>query len=135
MLGDAHAQFAVDDAHGEVVRTAIEMLSSRQVPSFLAVLKRFGPGNPGPLSFPMEGWTLALDMPVGPIQLPGVLDDLDALVAEAGGRLYLAKDSRLSPELFATMYPRAGELMDIARRVDPEGRLSSDQSRRLGLTH
>ena len=128
-------QFAVDDAHGEVVRTAIELLSSRKVPSFLAVLKRFGPGNPSPLSFPIEGWTLALDMPVGPSQLPEVLDELDVLVAEAGGRLYLAKDSRLSPELFATMYPRANELMDIARRVDPEGRLSSDQSRRLGLTH
>ena len=127
-------QFAVDDAHGEVVRTAIETLSSNKVPSFLAVLKRFGPGNPGPLSFPVQGWTLALDVPVGPSQLPGVLDRLDEIVAEAGGRLYLAKDSRLSPEMFATMYPRSGELMTVAQRVDPDGRLSSDLSRRLGLT-
>ena len=127
-------QFVVDDAHGEVVRTAIERLSSNKVPSFLAVLKRFGPGNPGPLSFPLEGWTLALDIPVGPPQLPAVLDQLDEIVSEAGGRLYLAKDSRLSPEMFATMYPRAADLMDVARRVDPEGRLSSDLSRRIGLT-
>jgi decaprenylphospho-beta-D-ribofuranose 2-oxidase len=127
-------QFAVPDSHGEVVRRAIEVLSSAKVPSFLAVLKRFGPGNPGPLSFPLEGWTLALDVPVGPSQLPGVLDQLDVMVAEAGGRLYLAKDSRLSPEMFATMYPRADELMEVARRVDPQGHLSSDLSRRLGLS-
>jgi decaprenylphospho-beta-D-ribofuranose 2-oxidase len=126
-------QFAVDDAHGEVVRSAIEMLSSSAVPSFLAVLKRFGPGNPGPLSFPLEGWTLALDVPVGPSQLPRILDQLDQLVADAGGRLYLAKDSRLSPELFDVMYPRAIELEHLRQRVDPERVLRSDLSRRLGM--
>ena len=126
-------QFAVDDAHGELVRRAIEVLSSAQVPSFLAVLKRFGPADPGPLSFPMEGWTLALDIPVGPPQLPGVLDQLDAMVAEAGGRLYLAKDSRLSPETFATMYPRLDEFRAICRRVDPTGIMTSDLARRLDL--
>lgn len=127
-------QFAVSDAEGEVVRRAIELLSAERVPSFLAVLKRFGPANPGPLSFPVEGWTLALDVPIGPSQLPGVLDRLDVMVAEAGGRLYLAKDSRLGPEMFSTMYPRASELMAVARSVDPEGVLSSDLSRRVGLT-
>ncbi len=127
-------QFAVDDAHGDVVRRAIEVLSSERVPSFLAVLKRFGPGNPGPLSFPLEGWTLALDVPIGPPQLPSVLDRLDEMVAEAGGRLYLAKDSRLSPEMFATMYPRASELDAVRHRVDPDGILSSDLTRRIGLT-
>ncbi len=126
-------QFAVDDAHGELVRRAIEVLSSAQVPSFLAVLKRFGPADPGPLSFPMEGWTLALDIPVGPPQLPGVLDQLDAMVAEAGGRLYLAKDSRLSPETFAAMYPRLDEFRAICRRVDPTGIMTSDLARRLDL--
>ena len=126
-------QFAVDDAHGEVVRSAIEMLSGSDVPSFLAVLKRFGPGNPGPLSFPLEGWTLALDVPVGPSQLPRILDQLDHLVADAGGRLYLAKDSRLSPELFDVMYPRAIELEHLRQRVDPERVLRSDLSRRLGM--
>ena len=128
-------QFAVDDAHGELVRQAIEVLAGAQVPSFLAVLKRFGPADPGPLSFPIEGWTLALDIPVGPPQLPAVLDQLDLMVNEAGGRLYLAKDSRLSPELFATMYPRLPEFQEVCSRVDPEGVLASDLSRRLKITN
>ena len=127
-------QFAVSDAHGEVVRKAIEVLSSANVPSFLAVLKRFGPADPGPLSFPIEGWTLALDIPVGPPQLPGVLDQLDTMVAEAEGRLYLAKDSRVSAELLKVMYPRAGELVSLRQRIDPQGILASDLSRRLELS-
>jgi decaprenylphospho-beta-D-ribofuranose 2-oxidase len=63
-----------------------------------------------------------------------LLDGLDELVAGAGGRVYLAKDARLQPDLVTAMYPRLGELHAVAHRVDPEGLLASDLSRRLGLT-
>jgi decaprenylphospho-beta-D-ribofuranose 2-oxidase len=76
---------------------------------------------------------LALDLPVGPSRLPGVLDDLDDLVVGAGGRVYLAKDARLHPDRLRAMYPRLDHFLEVARRVDPEGRLVSDLSRRLNL--
>ena len=126
-------QFAVDDYHGDVVVKAIERLSSSGVPSFLAVLKRFGPGNHGHLSFPMEGWTLALDLPVGPSALPAVLDDLDELVLEAGGRVYLAKDARLRPDAVRAMYPRLDDFLTVKQTYDPDQRLTSDLARRLNI--
>jgi len=97
------------------------------------VLKRFGPGNPGPLSFPVQGWTLAVDLPVGPARLAPLLDELDQEIADAGGRVYLAKDARLRPELLATMYPDLDRWRAVQAGVDPDGVLASDLARRLGL--
>lgn len=114
------------------LRALLERLSGTRRASFLAVLKRFGPANEGLLSFPFEGYTLALDLP-GASGIEEFLRTLDDLVLRYGGRVYLAKDAVLSPESFAAMYPRAQEFVRIKRRLDPEGRISSSLARRIGL--
>jgi decaprenylphospho-beta-D-ribofuranose 2-oxidase len=133
-LGFVQYQFCVGPEKGHAIERALAMLSGRNIPSFLGILKRFGPANQGPLSFPTPGWTLALDLPMGLPQLQRTLMELDELVADNGGRVYLAKDSRLDPEHLSTMYPRLSEFDAVKRRVDPSGVLASDLSRRLGLT-
>ena len=127
-------QGVVPLAATEDLRWIVEALYESGRSSFLAVLKRCRSGNQGPLSFPMEGWTLALDLPVDRSgHLGDLLDRLDERVVAAGGRIYLAKDSRLRPELLPSMYPRLPDWMEVRRAIDPDRTLRSDLARRLGL--
>lgn len=100
---------------------------------YLSVLKQFGEEGAGLLSFPLGGFTLALDFPLQP-GLVAFLQELDRLVARRGGRVYLAKDAVLRAELFPEMYPRAGRFCEIQRMVDPHGIFASSLSRRLKIT-
>lgn len=125
-------QYVVPDDAGDFVRRSLERISGAGLPSFLSVLKRMGPGNPGHLSFPISGWTLTIDIPIA-AGLEHIFDELDREVADLGGRLYLAKDSRLDPGLVAAMYPRIDEWRGIRGAADPDRRFRSDLGRRLGL--
>ncbi|WP_329532725.1 FAD-binding oxidoreductase [Streptomyces sp. NBC_01450] len=131
--GFVQYQFAVGHGREEALRRIVRRIAERRCPSFLAVLKRFGQGDPGWLSFPMPGWTLALDIPASLPGLGAFLDELDEEVAGAGGRVYLAKDARLRPELLAGMYPRLTEFRRLRAELDPRGVFTSDLSRRLDL--
>jgi FAD/FMN-containing dehydrogenase len=117
----------------EGLRRILDAVARSGIASFLAVLKRFGPSDPDAmLSFPLPGYTLALDIPFRPDVLP-LLDRLDALVADGGGRVYLAKDARLGAAVFQRMYPALPRWREVRERLDPMHRFASDLSRRLGL--
>jgi decaprenylphospho-beta-D-ribofuranose 2-oxidase len=114
-----------------VLREILERISHKGTASFLAVLKQLGPGH-GLLSFPLEGLTLTLDLPVSDHVFP-LLDELDEQVVAAGGRLYLAKDARQSPATFEAGYPGLARFREIRRTVGAAGRVTSRMSARLGI--
>ena len=126
-------QLAVPAGREDVLATVVDRLRQAHAPSYLAVLKRFGERSGGPLSFPISGWTLALDIPRAAPQLSATLDRLDELVAEAGGRVYLTKDARLRPEMLRAMYPLLPAWQMTRRHTDPKGLWRSDLAVRTGL--
>jgi decaprenylphospho-beta-D-ribofuranose 2-oxidase len=115
------------------MRELLEAISRGGSASFLAVLKRTGEQGRGMLSFPMPGYTLALDLPNTGRRLEALLRELDTIVLRHGGRLYLAKDATMSAEAFAAMYPRLDEFRQVKAKVDPGNRFASTQSRRLRI--
>jgi decaprenylphospho-beta-D-ribofuranose 2-oxidase len=126
-------QLVVPSGQERVLQAVIEHVRRARIPCFLAVLKDFGPANDWPLSFPIEGWTLTLDLPRAASGIDAALIRCDELVAEAGGRVYFSKDVRMSPAAVNAMYPRLEEWQAVRNRVDPEGLWRSDLALRTGL--
>jgi decaprenylphospho-beta-D-ribofuranose 2-oxidase len=126
-------QCVVPFAGGDrVLRDMLTVIAKSGQASFLAVLKRLGGGRGGYLSFPMPGYTLALDFP----NKPGIAElygRLCAMTRDAGGRVYLAKDGLLTADMFQSMYPELNKFRVVLREIDPERRMESAMARRLKI--
>jgi decaprenylphospho-beta-D-ribofuranose 2-oxidase len=131
--GFTQYQFVIpfDDGLARMRTILSEIVSSGQLP-FLNVLKRLGKQSEGVLSFPTEGWTFAIDFPVR-ANTVALLRRLDALVLDAGGRIYLGKDAYVDAVTFHAMYPRAQSFLELKAKYDPNGVFVSDLARRVGL--
>jgi decaprenylphospho-beta-D-ribofuranose 2-oxidase len=125
-------QFVVPLGAQDTFRRIVEQVAHSGHVSFLNVLKRFGEANRAPLSFPQPGWTITVDFPIRR-GLAEFCDRLDEQVLDAGGRLYLAKESRTSAATLHRMYPRIDEWLKVRATADPDGIFASDLSRRLEL--
>jgi decaprenylphospho-beta-D-ribofuranose 2-oxidase len=110
----------------------LHRISEKGLGSFLAVLKVFGKQE-SMISFPDEGYTLALDFPVRDGLLE-FLDELDEVVLKYGGRLYMSKDARMKPGVLQAGYPRLEEFKAVVKKYNPSGKIRSTQSDRLLLT-
>jgi FAD/FMN-containing dehydrogenase len=132
--GFTQYQFVIPREHGaRNLRAILEtIVAANQLPS-LNVVKKLGKENAAPLSFPAEGWTLAIDFPIIP-GLAELLARLDAMVVDFGGRVYLGKDAFLHADTFARMYPRLGAWRAVKQKYDPQCVFTSSLSRRVGLT-
>lgn len=131
--GFVQYQFVLPKASGpRGLQSILERIARSGRGSFLAVLKVLGKANANLLSFPLEGYTLALDFKADPAVFE-LLGELDRHVIEHGGRIYLTKDARMSEHTFKVSYPRWQEFEEVRSRWHAIGKFASIQSRRLGL--
>lgn len=121
-----------DSAASQGLRRILQAVSERRASSFLAVLKTLGGEGPGMLSFPLRGYTLALDFP-NRAGVRSLLSELEAITLDHEGRVYLAKDAALSPRGFRRMYPQWTAFRRVLDEIDPDVRMMSDMARRLGI--
>tara|TARA_B100000787_G_scaffold107845_1_gene80107 strand:- start:2311 stop:3609 length:1299 start_codon:yes stop_codon:yes gene_type:complete len=126
-------QFVIPKMNGvQILKKILDIINEHDQTPFLAVLKILGPQNNNYLSFPIEGYTLALDFKVshGLLELISILDKVIAL---SGGRIYLTKDAIMSKEIFRECYPKWKEFEKIRRKYKAIRKFTSHQSLRLGL--
>lgn len=110
-----------------------DLINQGKVVITLAVLKTMGDGNDrSPLSFPMKGYTLAIDLPNSPRSVK-FIKKMNGLVIKAGGRVYLAKDAFLTSEELAQMYPGTKSFKNLLSGIDPDSKWQGYQSKRLNL--
>ena len=110
----------------------LERISKEGTGSFLAVLKLYGKENYNWLSFPMEGYSLALDFKMQP-KLEQFIDELSQVVAAHNGRIYLAKDALLKRDVFERGYPKVNQFRALRQKYALNSHFQSLQSLRLGL--
>ncbi len=131
--GFAQYQFVIPFDDGEArMRTLLEFIFASGELPFLNVLKRMGKQSGGVLSFPREGYTFAIDFPIRDNTIH-VLHQLDKLVLEAGGRIYLGKDGYVQADTFRAMYPAVEAWLEVKRKYDPGNVFTSNLARRVGL--
>lgn len=114
------------------LRAMLDQIAQSGLASPLAVLKRMGPGRAGFMSFPMEGYTLAVDFPNRPAA-HRLIGQLEQTTADNGGRIYLAKDALARGDMVRPMYPDHDKWARSATQADPKGALITDMVARLGL--
>ena len=131
--GFVQYQFVIPRASGlEGMSAVLQRIAQSRRGSFLTVLKALGPDNENYLSFPMEGYTLALDFKMD-FGLFALLDELDAIVSAHGGRIYLTKDARMSEAMFKSGYPDWEKFVAVRKEYGADKVFNSLQSQRLGL--
>lgn len=131
--GFTQYQFVIPKSAGINGLTEIlTKVSNSNQGSLVAVLKLFGKNNANYLSFPIEGYTLALDFKLTPKVL-ALLDELDAIVTKFNGRLYLSKDVRMSEKMFKTSYPQWKLFQAVRQHYQANRVFQSLQSQRIGL--
>ena len=130
--GFVQYQFVIPKEAGKKgMEDILKKISKSSTGSFLTVLKLLGPGE-GIMSFPMEGYTLALDFPVSNKLFP-MLDELDHMVFHYGGRVYLTKDSRLKANMLEKMYPQIHDFRKVLHQLGNHGQIRSGLAERLNI--
>ncbi len=125
-------QCVVPIESADTLRNMVEMIAKSGLASPLAVLKRMGPGRAGYMSFPMEGYTLALDFR-NTAESERLILELEDMTVSASGRIYLAKDSLARAKSIAAMYPEHGKWLKAVNKADPDCAYATDLIRRLNL--
>jgi FAD/FMN-containing dehydrogenase len=126
-------QFVIPKTNGLVgLRQILSLIAASGKGSFLAVLKSFGCANKNYLTFPAEGYTLALDFSLSTETIE-LVKRLDEMIIDMNGRIYLAKDALMSQNTFKKTYPLWEKFEEIREEYGAIGKFSSHQSKRLGL--